>query len=226
MRHHQTTLAGFVLHSRAYRETSLLIDLLTEQRGKVRCVVRGAKSAKNNKFALLQPFIPLHCQVSGRGDLLSLTQVDVAAPSLHLKGQALFCGMYLNELVLRICISDEADPELFRAYATTIAHLGQVSTDEQALILREFELYLLSHIGVLPDLSLDADSTHFRYYPQQGFVPCLAHDSGAFARAVCERVQKQQWDSESQRLAKYICRTTIAPLLGDKPLKSRELFLR
>ena len=226
MRHHQMQLAGYVLHSRPYRETSLLVDLLTEQRGRVRCVVRGAKSAKNNKFALLQPFIPLHCQVSGRGDLLSLIQVDVAAASLHLQGQALFCGMYLNELLLRICTADEADPDLFHAYATTLSHLSQVHTADQALILREFELYLLSHIGVLPDLSLAPDAVHFRFYPQQGFVPCLAHDSGAFARDVCERVLQQQWDVESQRLAKHICRTTIAPLLGDKPLKSRELFQR
>lgn len=222
---------AFVLHSRPYRETSLLVDMLTREHGKLRCVVRGAKSKKSPKVALLQPFLPLQCELLGSGELRNMGQLDTLRQSFGMTGTNLFCGMYLNELLLRICPNEYADPELFDAYQTTLAHLAEAKVHWLEAILREFELYLLQHIGVLGGIDVEADSgislaTEGYYYYRlgTGVIACMPSEKWHFRGSVFYDVANQIWHEHSLLCAKIICRQVISDLLGDKPLKSRELF--
>ena len=69
-------LAGFVLHARSLRETSLLVDVFTPDFGVTRLVARGARSAKSKIRPLAQPFRPLLVSWTGRHELkLSLIHI-------------------------------------------------------------------------------------------------------------------------------------------------------
>lgn len=49
--------AAYVLHTRPFRDTSLLVDCLTKHHGRISLVAKGARSAKQKQ--LIQAFSPL-----------------------------------------------------------------------------------------------------------------------------------------------------------------------
>ncbi|HSB96610.1 MAG TPA: recombination protein O N-terminal domain-containing protein, partial [Spongiibacteraceae bacterium] len=66
---------AYVLHTRDFRDSSLLIELFTPEQGRVAAVARGVKAARRGsgmQRALLQPFQPLWIAVQGRGELKNL----------------------------------------------------------------------------------------------------------------------------------------------------------
>jgi len=50
----------------------------------------------------LQPFRPLLISWNQKSDLGTLTAADQVASPPALQGQALYCGLYLNELLMRL----------------------------------------------------------------------------------------------------------------------------
>jgi DNA repair protein RecO (recombination protein O) len=67
---------AFVLHTRAYQETSLLVELLTEHAGRISVIAKGAKRLRSPLFACLHAFVPLWIDYSGRGELFTLTHAE------------------------------------------------------------------------------------------------------------------------------------------------------
>jgi len=66
----RTTLEpAYVIHRRAYSDTSLIVELLTPGYGRVSVLARGVKKGKAQKSLLLQPFRSLHVSWAGRGEL-------------------------------------------------------------------------------------------------------------------------------------------------------------
>ena len=147
---------AFVLHSRAYRETSLLLECLTRDHGRVGLVARGMRRERaRTPRALLQPLVPVRLGWSGRGELAALTQIEATAPGFDLSGDALLCALYLNELVLRITPRQDPHPDLFDDYAETLARLAR--GEPQAWTLRRFERDLLAHLGYALVLDVEGD---------------------------------------------------------------------
>jgi DNA repair protein RecO (recombination protein O) len=235
------TLHGYVLHRRPYRETSFLVDMLSLEYGKCRVVAKGVRSAKSDRKSTLQAFQFITCTVSGRGELKNLTSAEVTEKPHQLKGEALFCGMYINELINRCLPAHIICPEVMTQYvrclealqAVTMAGDGSAQKHLQAAALREFELVLLDELGVLPDLGVDAldqtpvdNDTQYVFQPEQGLVQAWHHPHlRAFSGALLAKVLAREWSSDSLALAKYLTRYAFAPFIGDKPLKSRELFV-
>ncbi len=148
---------AYVLHARAYRETSLLLECLTRDHGRVGLIARGVRRERARMpRALLQPLIPIRLDWSGRGELATLAQVEAVAPGFALVGDALLCALYLNELVLRLTPRQDALPELFADYAQALARLMQV--EGQAWTLRRFERDLLAHLGYGLVLDVEGES--------------------------------------------------------------------
>ena len=56
---------AFVLHSRPWSETSLMLDVFTEESGRVRLVAKGARSKRSTLKGALQPFTPLLLRFGG-----------------------------------------------------------------------------------------------------------------------------------------------------------------
>ena len=159
-----------MLHRRPYQDNSLLLDLFTQEQGRVAAVAKHAFTGKSPKAHKLQAFTPLCLSLSGRTSLQNLRQVDVLAPAFKLSGDALYYSLYINELSYRLVPEGIPEPELFRAYQSCIK---QLSLEANSLHLRQFEWLLLDSLGVAPDLSCCALSgmsiapdKHYQMTPQ------------------------------------------------------------
>lgn len=213
---------AWVLHRRPYRETSALVELLTAE-GRQRCVIRG-----KGRDALLTPFVPLMVELGPIRDLRNLKQIEAVGPSLSLAGQGLFCGLYLNELCVRLLPEQDANPELMAAYSDALIALSRGDIEAP---LRAFELDLLSALGFswsvaqLENGDAVLDHAHYWVHPESGprMAPNDAH--GSFPGHVLKRVQNREFeDSETRLAAKRLNRARLAALLGSKPLQSRQLL--
>jgi len=166
---------AFVLHSYPWRETSLIVEALTRDHGRVALVARGAKRATSQLRGLLSPFSALSLGWSGRGEVKTLVRAEWTGGLVPLRGDALLAGFYLNELIVRLLARGDAHPLLFGAYARALRALA---ADEARLdlALRAFEFELLREIGYLPALDVCADGraivaqARYRVDPQRGLV--------------------------------------------------------
>jgi DNA repair protein RecO (recombination protein O) len=142
---------AFVLHSYPHRETSLIIDVLTRDHGRIALVAKGAKRPHSALRGVLQTFQPLALSWSGKSELRTLTGAEWVGGMLPLTGDALLCGFYVNELLVKFCGREDPHPQLFQHYVVTLARLAH---DEPAVqVLRSFERVLLRETGYAMALS-------------------------------------------------------------------------
>lgn len=176
--------SAFILHARAWRETSLLLECLTREHGRVGLVARGVRRERTRiPRALLQPLVSLNLGWSGRGELATLNGIEADGLMPALAGQALLCALYVNELVLRLTLRHDPQPALYDAYVQTLARLAD--GEPSAWTLRRFERDLLTQLGYAPAFDLDGSSTtqvdpalDYGYRDDFGFVPWRHVGSG------------------------------------------------
>jgi DNA repair protein RecO (recombination protein O) len=164
---------AFVLHSYAYKESSLIVDLFTVENGRMAAVAKGAKRPASNLRGALLSLQPIEAIFSGRGEVKTLTQAQWLPGQPWLTGQALMCGMYLNELLIKLLPREDPHPQLFESYAATLLTLAE--SREHGAILREFEINLLTEMGYGLELEKDVRSglalkpdALYRYDPMSG----------------------------------------------------------
>ena len=114
---------AFVLHSRPWSETSLMLDVFTEESGRVRLVAKGARSKRSNLKGALQPFTPLLLRFGGRGEVKTLRSAEAVSLALPLSGITLYSGLYVNELLSRVLEHETRFSELFFDYLYCIQSL-------------------------------------------------------------------------------------------------------
>lgn len=171
---------AFVLHARPYRETSLLLECLTREHGRLGVVARGVRRERARvQRAQLEPFQPLALDLLLRGELATLLAAEPRGLPLRLVGDAGLAGLYLNELVVRLTGRQDPHPDLFDAYARSLPRLAEPAA--LGWNLRRFERDLLEAIGYGLQLQTEADSGEplaadgwYRYLVEQGPVPCAA----------------------------------------------------
>lgn len=220
---------AFILHRRLYRETSLLLDLFTEQYGRIALIARGGR--KSRFSGLLQPFIPLLVSYQGRSELMNLTGCEAASYTASLRGDPLLAAFYLNELLVRLLQKHDPHPELYTIYTQTVLALQAPHLHEK--VLRLFEKKLLEKIGYGLQLQHDfktgkpfQDEHYYQYIPEQGFTRLDDRNTHRFQGKHLIALAKEELnDPSSLRDAKHIMRLALYPLLGDTPLQSRALFL-
>lgn len=233
---------AYVLHSAAYQNTSLLVDVFTADYGRIRLVAKGAKRFKSDFAGKLQVFTPLLISWSGRGDLYTLTTADFANfkqagfISSELRGTTLLSAYYINELVLRFLTLEDPHVELFYYYVDTLAKLQSKKGIES--VLRRFEKNLLNEVGYSLLLSHDSASgkkieADKQYYyglsegPKQVYTnidnnnPDGIYISG---KALLELERDMFTQSETLKQAKQLMRAIISKHLDGSPLKTRTLF--
>lgn len=165
---------AFILHARAWRETSLLLEVLSREHGRIGLVARAVRSARSRTpRGVLQPLTPLRLSWSGRGELASLTSAEAVGAPMILSGEALLCALYMNELVARLVPRHDPHPDLFSAYLETLTRLA--GADTPAWSLRRFERDLLAQLGYGLQLDTDAE-TGAPLRTQDDYAYCL--DSG------------------------------------------------
>lgn len=217
---------AYVLHSRAYRESSALVDFLTPQ-GRLRAVLRGARGKTGT---LARPFVPLEVEFRGRGELKNVGRLEAAGIANLLSGEALFSGLYLNELLIRLLPAEDPHPIVFEHYAMTVLALAQGRALEP--LLRAFEWRLLDELGY--GFALDTDCHGqpiaadglYRLQADAGLEPVGQLQPGLFQGAELLAMAEADWSAPGAlAAAKRLMRQALAPHLGGRPLVSRELFM-
>lgn len=164
---------AFVLHSYAYKETSLIVEAFTRHHGRVGLLARGARRGRSAVRGALLAFHPLRLSWTASAELGTLTAAEWSGGQSALAGLPLMCGFYMNELLLRLLPREDAHEGLFDAYGSTVARLAGGA--EPAGLLRAFELSLLRELGYAPPLDRDPANgqpvqagRRYRYLPERG----------------------------------------------------------
>jgi DNA repair protein RecO (recombination protein O) len=222
---------AWVLHTRQYRETSMMLEVFTPGSGRIGLVARGARRPKSPLRALLRPFEPLVLSWSGRGDLATLQQAERTGTGVTLRDAGLAAGFYANELLIRLLGRRDPHPVLFAHYSALLEEL--VSPERIEPGLRNFEVALLTELGfglnlgrsALDHTPLDKDQ-NYEYQLERGVVPA-AMETGSlvFKGSVLLAIDAGNWtDLETRRAAKRLLRYTLDHYLDGRELKTRKVY--
>ncbi|WP_233842963.1 DNA repair protein RecO [Dyella sp. 2HG41-7] len=218
---------AYVLHTRPYRETSLLIECLTRDYGRLGIVARGVRSERGRtQRSQLEPFQALAVNLQMRGELATLRGVDSTALPLRLTGDAGLAGLYVNELVVRLTERQDPHPTLYLAYAQTLERLA--GSQALAWHLRRFERDLLAALGYALQLDIDADSGQplmsdvlYVYRPEHGPVRCRANEPFAVRGGdLSALLEDRQPDAQALHALRGMMRELIRFHLGGIELRA------
>jgi len=223
---------GFVLHRRRFRESSLIVEFLTAERGRIAAVARAALRPRARVAANLQAGTCLVLGFAGRGELLTLTSAESNAPAPRIEGDALYCLFYVNEVVMRLTAAHDPNPALYAAYATVVNALGAGQSSE--LALRLFEKAMLDALGLGLELRYAADSglaldptADYHYVPERGAVRRGAESRGipVTGATLLALAAGTLHDAGALRESKRLMRAIIDHHLDGRPLAARDLFV-
>ncbi|MCZ7564307.1 MAG: DNA repair protein RecO [Burkholderiales bacterium] len=226
---------AFVLHAYPFRETSLLVELFGRTPGRMAVLAKGARRPRSALRGLLLAFQPLVVGWAGKGEVRTLTKAEWRGGHPLLAGEALLCGFYLNELLLRLLPREDPHDALFDAYADTVAGLGRGLAS--APLLRSFERRLLKELGYALTLDRDAASGRpidadvlYRYEPERGPIgapPAVAEGAGALVfrgQTLLDIARDDYRDPRTLQQGKLLMRLLIDHRLEQRPLASRRIF--
>lgn len=228
--------AAFLLHSRPYRDSSLIVDFLTRDCGRISAVAKGVRRAKSRSRGLLQPFVPLLISWSGKHELKTLRSVEAGGEPFSMKGNYLFSALYMNEILMRLLHGHEVENGLYRHYRESLTDLQGGGDIEAAL--RKFEIILLNDLGYALDFQHEGENgapidpaANYVYMPETGFCPVDPHlgltldHPDYYSGEDLQRMAGFDFrETRTKKAAKRLMRQVLGSYLGDKPLKSRQLF--
>ncbi|MEQ1599574.1 MAG: DNA repair protein RecO [Methylotenera sp.] len=227
----QDNQAVYVLHTYPFKETSLVVELFSKELGRIAVLAKGARRPHSAMRGMLQSFQMLSGAWSGKNELKTLHSLDWSAGLTLLKGEALMCGFYLNELLLRLLPREDAHENLFDYYTSTMQTLSNGA--DLATTLRRFELKLLQEMGyAVPLLQGENDAAivtekTYRYEAEYGACDLNATKNGVqlSGKTLLDMAHDDYADATTQSQSKLLMRYLLAHYLGDKPLHTRQLLI-
>ena len=222
---------GYVLHTYAYKETSLIVETFTRRHGRVAVLARGARRPRSAMRGVLLSFHPLRLSWSGSSDLANLIGAEWAGGIPLLGGRGLMCGFYVNELLLRLLPRDDPHEGLFEAYADA---LGGLAARDVSAVLRDFEKRLLAELGYAPLLETDAASRPidperlYSYEPDRGPVPANGSRPGQVVvsgRTLLDVAAGDYARAETRDEARTLMRALIGERLHGQTLHTRSILM-
>ena len=226
----------YVLHTYPFKETSLVVELFSQQFGRIAAVAKGARRPHSTMRGMLQSFQQFSGAWSGKNELKTLHSLDWSAGLTLMKGEALMCGFYMNELLLRLLPREDAHENLFEYYKATLKTLA--NTDNLAITLRRFELKLLQEMGYAVPLLQGENEAEilsgktYRYEAEYGACDLKSSKIGTqkngvqlSGKTMLDMARDDYADSITQSQSKQLMRYLLAHYLGDKPLHTRQLLI-
>lgn len=230
-----TAETAFVLHARPWRETSLLVEVLSEHHGRLGLVARGVQGPKRQALrAALQPLQWIRFDAVQMGELARLNSAEAIDVAPRLAGDAMLAGFYLNELTLRLAPRQDPAPEVYDAYARTRARLGH--GEPLAWTLRRFERDLLDALGFGFDWQHDGDgapidpAARYRLDPEHGPRRLLSdrghgdRSSAATGRGLLSLADDRMPEADDMPGLRRAMRGVLSHHLGPRGLKSWEML--
>lgn len=220
---------ALVLHTRPYEDNSLMVDLLTLNEGRLSAIRKDARGKAQGNT--LQVFSLCLASWYGRGEMMTLTRLnDVRNHWLH--GEAAAAAYYVVELIVRLVREREPTPLVFASACDSVAKLAADCSPSK--VLRPFEQRLLAELGYGLDFALDVDGVaiqpqqYYRLQQSQGFLRSTPQSTSTERHYTGDQLlaigQEDFGDVRVCAAAKHIFQSGLEPLLGDQPLRSRELL--
>ncbi len=228
----QDNQQAYVLHTYAFRETSLVVEAFTRAHGRIAMMARGAKRPRSALRGSLMAFQPLSLSWSGRGEMRLLLRAEWQGGQARLQGTALLCGFYLNELLMKLLPREDPHEQLFVDYQAALMRLAAEA--EPGAVLRRFEKALLRELGYA--LTLERDSVSgapidprqsYAYELERGPVALngAAHAGLVLSgQTLLDIVRDDYSDPQTLQQTKALMRLLINHRLEQKPLNSRRIF--
>lgn len=226
---------AYVLHTRPWRETSLLVEVLGENHGRVGLIARGVQGPKRHPLrAALQPLQHIRFDAVQRGELARLNSAEALDVAPRLVGDPALAGFYISELVLRLAPRNDPHGEVYLAYGLARARLS--SDEPLAWTLRRFERDLLDALGFAFPFDTDGDgeaidpAARYRLDPEHGPRRVLSdrgqrdRDEAATGRALLALAHDWQPAADDLASLRRAMRAVLAHHLGGRGLKSWELI--
>ena len=223
---------AFLLHRRPYTESSVLIDLFSRHHGRIVLIAKGARKLKSRWRGSLLPFQSLIAAWSGRGEVKTVTGIEGEGPSCGLRGKALYCGYYMNELVLRLLHRFDPHEDVFDNYANALARLS--TEEDQERVLRIFEKQLLRDLGYGMHLVRDADrgnpidpGERYRYRPDAGplqYSDTDHHGVSVHGATLLALEEEVEFDERTRRESKRLIRSVLDYHLDGQTLRTRIVY--
>ncbi len=221
---------SYVLHTYPYSETSLIVDIFSANFGRQSLIAKGARRPRSALRGLLLTFCPLELSWSGKGEVRTLTKAEWLGGLPLLTGKALFCGYYLNELLMGLLAKEDAHEDLFNAYEKALyAFSGGVNEAD----LRVFEYQLLQQLGYGLTLRHDAfgqpieAEAHYIYEIEHGAKKLDFADAAQHPISGQTLLDLQQGDftnAQTMKEAKGLMRHVISHYTGGYALETRKIF--
>ncbi len=232
---------SYILHQHSYRDDHLLFHVLSQKFGRIRVFARGVRKSSRFRLARLQAFRALQMEViRSKQQQFILTRVEpvdeLNETVSQLRGRPLYCGYYVNELLLYLLPEKVPCESLLKAYQQFLLRISfEENNIEQPL--RFFELCLLQELGYGPNWIVDIETQQtiktdgFYFFDpqagpyQQGGDPTLAARHPLIgAKTLFALEQGKLEDSQVLKEAKILLRHIFAYHLNNKKLKSRDIF--
>ena len=228
---------AYILHSQPYSETSLLLDVFTRNHGRLLIMAKGALRPYTRwRASIFQTFQTLAIGFSGKGAVRTLLDAEWVGGIPMLQGGALISGYYMNEWLMRALAREDVHAGLFDAYKHGLADLSlnAHTANEQAQVLRRFELALLSELGFAPDLMALGEVAEdalvgYDVAQQRWFhLPLTQTNEDALICLTGQTVQDIRacvFESlRTQTEAKTLFQAMLAQHVTDKPLFTRQIL--
>lgn len=209
---------AWLLHRELMSSSKLRLFLWTREEGLLPCWFRNA--GKKSLRGELQPFLPLLVSFSKYDKARYVNTIEARDLPHCFKSEALYCALYMNELIYRLLPSFEPEPRLYAAYERALFELQEGAHAYQP-VLRRFERCLLEVSGVFPAMDRILKDVYYAYIKEDGLV---TSDTGFLGEHLLE-INAERYDNPSVlKTAKIFMRLLISDLPGAHKLTSHRLF--
>ena len=222
-------VSAYVLHARPYRNTSLILDCLTDQLGRISVIARSARGPKSRFRGQCQLFCPMLINIRSSRSLYQMVHMELQSIGPDLSGDALLCGFYINELLLALISSEQEQLELYALYERTL--YGLQHGVHVSIGLRLFEKQCLSLLGYELNWSHTADEAvaiepdcHYAFQVQYGFCESAPKPAYTYPGSALLAMHDEELTAADAQILKPLMRERIAFYLRGKSLRTRDLF--
>ncbi len=220
---------GYLLHRRAYRESSLLVEIFTRNHGRLALLAKGCRRNKSRQQGLFLSFKPLLVSWAGKGELPILTAIEQTRYCPQPDAPGVACGFYMNELILKLLHRHDPHERLYDKYDESISAL--IDKKNPYVVLRIFEKYLLQETGFGLVLEHDAETgqsiladSNYQYLPQKGPVITGGSQGNIISGATLIALQSEEFKSDKEKIqARLLTRWLIDIQLHGKELRTRRV---
>lgn len=193
---------GFVLKSRKYKESDLLLTIFTRKLGKINAIAKGAQRPRSPLIAGVQPFCYSEFLLYRGKSLYTVTQCESKEIFYSLREDItrLTYAAYLMELVEAVTNEGQTNNRLFNLLGRSLYILTKPDIEINSVV-RGFEMNFLNYCGYRPELyhcvnCMERESDNWKISPQQGGILCKnCFNTDIYAMKISEI---------TLRLAKYL----------------------